>query len=267
MHRALFALSLTATTPAWAQEAPPDAPADAPATAADRREARRAAPLPPGREEGFHLDLLVGTAFPVDAGARVMLEMPHRIRTEIDVGFMPGPYQDAIQAALVGAGAYDEDTSQVIADSLRSAFSLYAGVGWRPLPREGFFFDLGYRYVALGGSSTAEDALIAGSGQEPPASLPDSEDPAWRVRSQLHQFGLHLGWEFVPVRNLSIRIRLGTAITASARSRITPGFDASRIDPEEIREFTSPSEAWLQDQLRRYGHVPVIGLDLGYRWM
>ncbi len=247
-------------------DAEPDSPGDAP-TAEEPKDARSRPPLPAWRDDGWHLDTLAGTQFPLDVGGRIQIETPYRIRVGLDVGFMPGPYQDAIQAVLVEAGAYDQAQAEVVADSLSSAFALGVTLGWRPVVREGFFFDAGYHYVALGGRSTREDALASASGSPLPSDLSRSEEREWTVRSQLHMVTIHLGWEFVPVEHFTVRIRIGGHFTGAANATITPAFDASRVPEPVLRAFTDPSEDWLEENLRRHGHLPSVGLDLGYRWM
>jgi len=256
---------------ALAQEPGPGAPTGDEASAVDgpapAKVPRRDRPVPPWRDDGWHLDTMVGTAFPLDVGGRIQVETPHRVRVGVDVGFMPGPYQDAIQGVLVAAGTYDEEQAQIVADSLSSSFTLRVGLGWRPLVREGFFFDAGYRYVSLGGQSTREELLFSAADVDRPDDLPASEQREWDVRSSLHMVSIQLGWECVPIEHFSIRLRIGGDFTAGASSRITPAFDARGVGEEILRSVANPSEEWLKDNLERYGHLPSIGLDIGYRWM
>lgn len=251
---------------AHAQDAPAPAP-DVSTEGPTEPVARRDRPIPAWRDDGWHLDTLVGTAFPLDVGGRIQLETPHRVRVGLEVGFMPGPYQDAIQGILVSTGTYDAEQAEIVADSLSSSFTTGIGIGWRPLVREGFHFDAGYRYVSLGGESTREDLLFSAAGINRPIDLPSSEEREWDVRSSLHMVSVNLGWEFVPIEHFTIRIRLGGAFTVAASSRITPAFDARAIDEEVLRAVANPSEEWLRENLERYGHIPSIGLDIGYRWM
>lgn len=254
-----------------AQEPAPPAPDASPEAiegpAPEGKVRRRDRPIPAWRDDGLHLDTLLGTAFPLDVGGRVQLETPYRIRVGVDVGFMPGPYQDAIQGILVATGTYDEEQAQLVADSLSSSFTVAAHLGWRPLVREGFFFDAGYRYVSLGGRSTREDLLFSAAGVDRPPELPGSEEREWDVRSSLHMVTVELGWEFVPVEHFTIRLKIGGAFTGGARARITPAFDARLIPEDVLRSVAEPSEDWLEENLKKYGHLPAIGLDIGYRWM
>ena len=43
--------------------------------------------------------------FPMQVGGRVWVELPGRIRLSTTLGYLPGAYESAVNAALVGAGA------------------------------------------------------------------------------------------------------------------------------------------------------------------
>lgn len=200
-----------------------------------------------------------GTEFPMSVALRGQVEAPFRLRLSSAVGVLPGPYVSAINGILVGVGAYNQATADLIRDALGSSLIWRTHLGYRPFVRHGFTFEAGYGLVALGGGASASTIVSAATG----ASSPEAgTDKNFKVSSALHMVDVELGWEWVLLEHLFVRAAAGGAFTLAASSSVTP--DYTPRAPRVTEAFGASSAAYLDETYTTYVFTPVVSLWAGY---
>ena len=209
------------------------------------------------------VDLGVVTEFPLHVGAEVAVEGPYRLRARTALGVLPGPYLDAINGVLVGLEAYDDATARIISATLASSLVWRTHLGWRPLPRRGFYFEAGYGLVTLGGNLTSQELLLAVTGRAP--AEPRSDQPiAFSATATLHMIDLVAGWEWPLLReHLVVRASVGLAGTVASRTTLAPDFTPRR--PTAVAQLAAAGQAYLDDIFTSYVWMPTLSIGLSWR--
>jgi hypothetical protein len=209
---------------------------------------------------GWHAALGAGTDFPVAVGGRFVLETPFRLRFSTSLGFMPGPYVDAINATVVGLGGYGERTADLVKTALQSSLIWRTHVGYRVW--RGLYVEAGYGLVALGGAAAAGDLIAAVTGRP----LPDSQGGAqpFRLDATLHMADVEVGYDFHLSPRWQIRAALGGAFTFAASTRVEPDFQPPPGSSQLVDQFARGSEAYLDDVFTSYAFTPVASVSLAY---
>lgn len=210
----------------------------------------------------WRLDVTAGTDFPLSVGARLTVEGPGRLLLSTGLGVLPGAYVDAVNGALIGFGAYDDRTADLVDSALRGALVWRTHVGWRPFAKAGFYVQAGYAAVALGGGISAVETISLATGRPiPPQAIGDLRA---RTEADLHMIDAEMGWTWSPWRNLVIRAALGGAFTVSSSSRITVSGPPQQV--QAVTPLVEEGEAYLDDTLRSYVHTPVASVLIGWRF-
>ena len=205
------------------------------------------------------------TDVPLDIAARVTVEGPYRLRLTTSVGWMPAGYLDLINGISVEAGWYDTTTASLIAVSLQNAIVWRTHLGWRPFPRHGFQFEVGYGMASLGGGLSAAEAVETLTGQTFPRDA--GEDLAVSLGATVHMIDVSAGWEWVIRDHLFVRADLGGAFTLAAQSHITPDWEITHPRVQTaVDEITAEGESYLNDTFTTYVHTPTVGLGVGWRF-
>jgi hypothetical protein len=211
-----------------------------------------------GEDGGWHGTVGVGTDFPVAVGGRFVLESPYRLRLSTSVGFMPGPYVDAINATVVGLGGYDQRTADLVRAALQSALVWRTHLGvraWR-----GLYVEAGYGLVVLGGAAAGSDLIAAVTGQTLPAS--EGTGRPFKIDATLHMADVEVGYDFHLSRRWQVRAAIGGAFTFAASTHIEPGY--LPVSSQLVNQFSRDAEAYLQDVFTSYGFTPVASVSLAY---
>jgi len=198
------------------------------------------------------------TDVPLHVGARVEAEFPHRIRVWTSVGVVPTAYVELIDAVSQEFGNYNEETSQVIVETLDSSLVWRLHAGWRPFKRKGWGFDVGYMLATLGGSTT-DSALLAAALGRP---VPEEGSNEFDVSSTLHLLGFEASHRWNWKNGLTLRAALGFVSTVAASSTVTPQGDPVRT--RLSRGFANDLETYLDDVYTSYVHTPYVGVGVGY---
>lgn len=254
--------SAIAETPASAEPpattpAPTAPPTDPPAAAPTKR--RKLPRLP----AGFAIDLTAGTSFPVAVSVAPVIEFPYRLLLHLELGWLPGPYVDAINGVVVAVGGYDANSAQIIRDAIKNSLVFRTSVGWRPFKRRGFEFRGGYTLASLGGGLTPAQGIELATGE----SLERTGERAIPLSATLHSFHIEVGWRFVVRERLVIRTMLGYLQTVASESRLDVDratlrpIAATAVDRAEVA-----LDDYLRDLFTTYVKAPVISLHLGYRF-
>lgn len=221
-----------------------------------------ATPAPAPR---WSVSAAAATDVPLLAGVAARAESPQRIRLALTMGVLPDPYLDLINATAVAAGAYDEDEAKLIKASLKQSLVVRAAGGWRPFRRRGFFAEVGYTSISLGGNVAGQDLVALATGAELPAGVDGSEQREYDVASRLHLLGAEAGWEWrLRSHPVEFRTALGFATTVAAQTEVEPRFRP--LVPGAVKVFTDESAAYLDGLYLDYVHVPVLSLSAGWRF-
>jgi hypothetical protein len=212
----------------------------------------------------WHLRAEAGTDFPVHVGGCVGAEFPYRLRLSTSVGYLPGPYVDAINGVVVGLGGYDQATADLVRSALQSSLVWRTHVGWRPFPKAGFYADVGYGYVSLGGGASAAELISVVTGVKMPAADPTA-GKSFDIHSSLHMLDVELGWGFLIADRITVRPALGGAFTLGSSTKITPAYQPRM--PQIVSAFARESEAYLDDIYTSYVFTPVVSLWAGYAFL
>lgn len=212
----------------------------------------------------WHIDVQAQTNVPIDVGGRIGFELPGRVRWSLSLGTLPGTYVDAINAVAVSAGGYDESMATLVRQALSSSFVARTHLGWRPFRRRGFYLEVGYGFVALGGNAAGGDVIAAATGIEPPFFALDAHRE-YALRSVLHMVDAELGWQWLLWnQRIVLRAAIGFAGTVAARSTISPRFEPR--EPELVDLFTHRGAAAIDAIYLDYAMTPVFTLAAGYRF-
>ena len=113
------------------------------------------------------VDVGVVTAVPVMvAGAQAIIEGPFGLQLRGELGWLGTPYVEAIDAFLLGVGAYGsgptaDATSDLIRAGIQDSLTARIAVGIRPFPTRGFEAYVGYTLNALGGHLGGKESVEA----------------------------------------------------------------------------------------------------------
>jgi hypothetical protein len=213
-------------------------------------------------ERAWHIDLLARTDFPIDVGLALDVETPQRLRFGLGLGLVPGPYLRAIDGIAVAAGWYDQPTADLIEDTVTGALTLHPVIGVRPLAKEGFVLDAGFKLALLGGRNTTAGLVSTLTGQ----TIPDGGgDDARELRAGalLGMVTVRVGWVWEPVDRLAIRFDIGGNFTVSSTSQIRAPEGA--VFPAAWEPLTRAGEVYLDETFTRWVHTPTIGIGVGWR--
>jgi hypothetical protein len=210
----------------------------------------------------WHLDLQALTDVPIDVGARVRVEGPYRIRLSTSLGILPGPYVDLINAFVEGVGGYNQQTGDLISQSLQTSLVWRTHLGWRPFEAHGFNFAVGYGLVTLGGGASAPSAIATLLGTNPPAFSGQS----YSVSSVISMIDAEVGWQWLWLDDrVVIDADVGFAGTLAASSSVE-NQNPNPLTPRADANFDTATANYLDKTYTSYVFAPVITIAAGYRF-
>ena len=210
------------------------------------------------------LQLDAGTEFPLHVGARATVEGPGRLRYSLSGGLMPTAYVDAINTVCVDQGWYTENDAEVVSATLEGAVAIRNHLGWRPFPKAGFQFEVGYGFVGLGGSLTGSEALEIFAKRDIPDAI--GQNFEFSAVAALHQLDGTMGYDAKLYKGLHLRIDLGVAVTLASETQVEPGFDVPALGEPFVDELTDTVEADLDTLFLTYIHIPTLGVMFGWQF-
>jgi hypothetical protein len=214
---------------------------------------------------GFSVDALPSTDVAIHAGLKGTVEGPLRLRYSISGGVMPGPYLDLINTVCTGFGWYDDATADLISAALQNSIVIRNHVGWRPFPKRGFQFELGYGLITLGGGLSGSEVIAAATGEDMPDDL--DETFSFSVAATLHMADVTVGWEWLLWKRIVLRADLGGAFTLGSNTVVEQDFEElNRFVQPAVDDFEDWAETYLDDTFTSYVHTPTIGVAVGYRF-
>ncbi len=214
------------------------------------------------KEKNWHLGAEVVTDLPVDVALRISSEAPYRLRLSTSFGLLPGPYVQLINAVIVEAGGYNEATADIIEAALSTSFVWRTQLGWRFVPDWGFYADVGYGLVTLGGGLSGAELLGIATGSAPPVNDQTRE---FDVTSTLHLLVIEAGYEWTLLDDhLVIRAAAGFAGALGASTSVEPQF--TPLVPFAINAYTDATATYLDDLYTSYVFTPTVTIGAGYRF-
>lgn len=204
------------------------------------------------------------TDLPIQVGGRLDIEGPWRLRLSTTLGVLPGAYVDLINAVMVAADAYDQDTADLIRAALKNSLIWRIHLGWRPFANYGFYFEVGYGLAALGGGLGGEQLISVATGVKPPSMGPANRQ--YHINSILHMIDVEIGWRWLLWRGLSLRAAIGFAGTLDAHTTVTPDYNPMPMAKQAEAAFCAKSAAYLDDIYTSYVFAPVVSVGLGWRF-
>src|ERR1700691_907453 len=176
---------------------------------------------PATAEPAWTLTPIAGTDFPIDVDLGVQVAAPFRLRATTTLGYLPGPYVDAINTFLVDIGAYNQDVANLVKSSLTSSLVWRTHVGYQPWACHGFYAMAGYGLVTFGGGATGSEIIEAATGKQLPVT--DRTMPrTLAVTSTLHMLDVELGWDWHLDDHWLVRAAGGGGVTVAAHTTETP---------------------------------------------
>lgn len=210
----------------------------------------------------YHLDLTLHTDLPVQIGGRLTAEFPYRLRLSTSLGVMPSPYIKLVNAIVVSAGGYTQDTADALVATLANSLVWRTHLGWRPW--RGLYVEIGYGVTFLGGGVTGETILALTTGTKPPQGS-GAASRNYDARLTLHMLDVEIGYElFFFKRRLALRFSLGYAGVMGANTSVKRKFDVQ--NPVAWNLFTDAMSHAITDAVKTYFHTVTISVGLGYRF-
>jgi hypothetical protein len=209
----------------------------------------------------WHLDVGVGSHYPLEVAARATVEGPYRLLATASAGLMPSPYLASVDAILVGASVYSESTATLIEAALDNALVVRVMLGWRPFEDAGLYFLGGYSIAALGGGVTGAELIAGVTGRALPEGAGSNIQIA--ASSIVQQVNLEIGWRFQLWEQLYLQASIGGFLTVAASTTLTPEVNNPR-SAAALESLASAGEVYLDDTLTDYVHSPLIGLQVGW---
>ena len=213
-----------------------------------------------------HVDVTVGTDFPVRVGAGVTVEGPLRLRASMHAGALPEGYVDTINWGLTTFDVYSDTVAELIDILLQNSVVLRWDVGWRPLADRGLFVSGGLQILTLNGNTTDVSTLRAGiEGGLADGVGPQDGDIVVVVRPKM----LHgeVGYEWLIRERFVVRSTAAFAYTLSNRTEITAADATGRPDEAAgTRALDAVGSDYLDYVFEEWVHLPTIGLSAGVRF-
>jgi hypothetical protein len=224
-------------------------------------------PPPPTPAHTWHLEAEALTDVAIQVGGQVNVELPHRVRVSTSLGVLPEPYVKAINGFVTAVGGYSEDTGALIEQVLKNSLVWKLQVGWRPWQERGFYFDLGYGLVTLGGGLTGQEVITLATGRDVPQGAQDAR-LSYHVASTLHLITGEVGWRWlVWEERLLLRTSLGFIATVAASTEAspesTPRTPQGREASAQLSQYVSD---YLDDIYTSYVFSPTVSVGIGWRF-
>jgi hypothetical protein len=205
----------------------------------------------------WHVRADVGTDAPATVDGRATVELPGRLRAVAAVGVLPSAYARAVDGLLTSANAYDGAASNIVVSSLSGSMVTRAHLGWRPFAESGFYGDVGYALVFLGGSVSSGQLVSALAGR-----IGNFDPGSYAISATLHMVDVEIGWEWLLAERLYLRAGVGASLTAGRTARVEP---LQSPFPAAVRQrIASEAESRLEHLFTVYANLPVVALGVGY---
>ena len=205
------------------------------------------------------LELQVGTEFPVNIGARVDFRFPYGILAGGGVGWMPLGYVKTINSTMIAMDMYDNNAAFLVESTISDSLFIEFEMGWDPMEKGGFFFDLGYAAMLVGGTKARNSLIADVTGAE---LLFAQRDAQTEISTMLHNFTAHVGYEFYFTRNWTLTLAAGMikTFTSYTSTRFSEKSHRSDEAEKEINEY-------MDDFYTKHFLLPTFVVRVGYDFL
>ncbi len=211
-------------------------------------------------EPRWRLALELKADLPLFAGGRVGLESPSGLRLTTGLGTQLPGYFDILNEIMEASAGYGSLVADHVAEASEVPLAWRIQVGWRPLPLEGFYFDVGYGVMSMAGSVETEP--VAGNINNP--SYQGSLSPQrYSLQSTLHMLAVELGYQWTFGDSMLLRLSLGYVGTVA--SSTTVGQPFSPYSLSDSASVATEVAGQLDELYPKYVHLPTISIGIGYR--
>lgn len=222
-------------------------------------------------EDTHSIDVYAGTDFPIMVGAGATYEHPSRLRLDVNGGFMPGPYVDAINWGLTTFDIYSDTVADLIDAVLENALVGRAELGYRPFPTRGWTVSAGYQHLRVFGNTADLTYFAEGVDEDAIAQVQEFTGDLL-INIAVHQIAGEVGYEraLMPERfdeHLRIRGTLGFSYTLKASTIADTTNDPNNPLQEGATDIVlAEAEDYLDYVFEEWVHVPMVGISAGYRF-
>ncbi|MFT5681265.1 MAG: hypothetical protein ACI8RZ_002171 [Myxococcota bacterium] len=222
-------------------------------------------------DDTHSVDAYIGTDFPIMVGAGATYEHPTRLRLDVNGGFMPGPYVDAINWGLTTFDIYSDTVADIIDAVLKNALVGRVELGYRPFPTRGWTVSAGYQHLRVFGNTADLTDFADGVDEDALAQVQEFTGDLL-IDVAVHQVTGEIGYEraLFPKKfdeHLRIRGTFGFSYTLKANTVADTTNDPTNPPQEEATAIVlQEAEAYLDDIFEDYVHIPMVGLAAGYRF-
>jgi len=222
-------------------------------------------------DNAHSVDVYAGTEFPLMVGVGATYEHPTRLRLDVNGGFMPDAYVDALNWILTTFDVYDETTADLIDDVLTNALLGRAELGFRPWEERGWTAALGYQHLRVFGSTAGLTSFVDGVDED---ALETAQEFTGNLTIDIavHQIHGELGYERALMADrfgdhLRIRGTVGFAYTLRANTTADTTQEPSNPIHETAADIVIyEAEVYLDDVFEEWVHIPTLGVSAGYRF-
>ena len=218
------------------------------------------------------------TDFPLQLGAAFRVEAPGGFQFGTSVGVLPMGYVDVINALAISTDAYQQETADLVRESLRESLVLKLNVGYRPIADEGFYLDGGYGLVTLGSLVNGQtimgipdprfQQLIVNLEEQTGLNM-DSVMAAnrYKIDSTLHMLNAEVGYRLRFGDGWTARFALGAAFTVygmtSVKARAAYVGEGWRAEYND--ELMASTKGYLDSLYTESVHTIIVTVALGHR--
>jgi hypothetical protein len=222
-------------------------------------------------DDAHSIDAYVGTDFPIMVGVGATYEHPTRLRLDVNGGFMPGPYVDAINWGLTTFDIYSDTVADLIDAVLENALVGRIELGYRPFAERGWTASAGYQHLRVFGN-TADLTYFADGVDEDALAQAQEFTGDLVINIAVHQVTGEIGYEraLFPKKfdeHLRIRGSFGFSYTLKAKTVADTTNDPSNRLQEEVTDIVlDEAEDYLDYVFEEWVHIPMLGVAAGYRF-
>lgn len=212
------------------------------------------------QEPPFPLEVGVGTAFPIHLGVEVTAHGPWRLAAQLQGGWVPRAYVNALNGTATGLGWYDQATADLIATALSSSFVLRPTLIWRPFADAGGEVFAGYTVAILGGGVSAPETVETVTGRP----LPRDDIEEVRLRSVVHAFHAGIAWRLPLGDRWVLRASLAYLQVFASETEITDKHEGPSSRRAALQAAEGILDAYLNDVYTTYVKTAVVALFVTY---
>jgi len=206
----------------------------------------------------------------LSVGGRMTLEFPLGIQFTGQLGYMPKAYVKTINFTLVELGAYDENTGEIIVQSLSNSLQASFLFGWSPFSPGGLYIDFGYSLMTLGGDVSGK-SILQQVFKKNNALLALMKDETVPISSTLHNFQFDVGYKFLLAETLLIGLSVGffkTIASTTSADIVLPTINGMTEEQRAGKETALKSEInnYMDEVYKTYVISPTVSAWIGLRF-